>query len=413
MLALHLPEDGLAPHLRGPGLECGERLESRRADLRVRVVRKAHHLLCEFVEAEPPDHGQGQAEGGGIVPIRQESERQPPGALLACEQDRLFEESRVHPFFARDLEESTLPLLPFLRRECGESPGGGSQSEAAHPPGGMAHGLEEGGKGLGKTEPGEEFQGIRHHEAVTAAEPNGHEGADSRLSAERLQTKTRGRIFDRLDVSQEALGGGWLGERFHLLGGMERHERGFAGGPELDTLLLAAGTLVLREGLTLEAGAGAAPNPSFSPVWNAHLEAGLALGGGFTAFARFWHLEFRGGGVEVLSPALRYDGAGFWASLRGWYAIEKEDGGLALLGQLGFDLPLRLGAWVGAGGGDRADYLVIRDAATERHLVWLTGISWSPGEGYVFSADYVGRHEAVADAEFYRHEILFGLLRRW
>lgn len=208
-------------------------------------------------------------------------------------------------------------------------------------------------------------------------------------------------------------GDGWLGERFHLLGGMERHERGFAGGPELDTLLLAAGTLVLREGLTLEAGAGAAPNPSFSPVWNAHLEAGLALGGGFTAFARFWHLEFRGGGVEVLSPALRYDGAGFWASLRGWYAIEKEDSGLALLGQLGFDLPLRLGAWVGAGGGDRADYLVIRDAATERHLVWLTGISWSPGEGYVFSADYVGRHEAVADAEFYRHEILFGLLRRW
>lgn len=230
-----------------------------------------------------------------------------------------------------------------------------------------------------------------------------------------------------LQAGPVATGGedlGWLGRvrgdgevlpNLHLAGGFEVQERRYADLVARDTNVSLAATLRLADRLTLEGGAGFGLNPTFTPEWNAYLEAGLGLGGGFTAYGRYWHIEFRRASVEVLSPALHYAAGRLWASLRSWHAFEPDRGpGLALLGQAGLSVLPGLGVSAGVGGGDRADYLLDRLEAAEEHVAWVAGVSWHPGDTLVFRLDYVGRREAVEPAdELYRHELLLGVYRRW
>lgn len=206
---------------------------------------------------------------------------------------------------------------------------------------------------------------------------------------------------------------GWLLPTLHLAGTFEMHERGFEDARRRDALFAAAALVRFLEDFTLEAGAGYSPNPSFTPVWNGHLELGWHLGRGFTAFARYWHIAFRGASVEVLSPALLFEGGGFWASLRAWQGFEAQRSGTSVLAQGGLSLFGPIGLSAGIGGGNRADYLVIRETDTEGHLVGLAGISWSPSQEVSLRLDYVGRRESVGSEELFRHEFLMGVHRRW
>ncbi|AKU91831.1 tetratricopeptide repeat protein [Vulgatibacter incomptus] len=206
---------------------------------------------------------------------------------------------------------------------------------------------------------------------------------------------------------------GMPSDRFRLRGGVELQERSFAGESMRDTLFDGGGTLRLVSRLTLDLGAGFAVNPQFSPDWNAHAELGYGLGSGFTVYGRFWHIAFARAGVDVLSPAIVYEGSAFWASLRLWRSFDPAGDGLAVLGQAGIPLIAKFDLTLGAGAGDKADYLTVRDAAVERHVVGLAGLAWTPEYEYQLRLDYVGRREWSGDDRLMRHELLLGVARRW
>ncbi len=225
-------------------------------------------------------------------------------------------------------------------------------------------------------------------------------------------------------IASSGPGAGWRGragvelpasERLRLRAGLELQQRLYGGTAARDTLVDGAATWQTLPWLSLEAGAGFGLRPSFSPEWNVYAEAGVGLGGGFTLFAKLWHIEFSRTGVDVVSPAIHYEGRWAWTSLRLWRSFDPAGDGLALLGQVGVPLVWELDLTLGVGGGDKADYLTVRDSelGVERHLVGLAGLAWTPMYELQLRLDYVGRREWSGDARLMRHEILFGLMRRW
>ena len=216
---------------------------------------------------------------------------------------------------------------------------------------------------------------------------------------------------------------GWIGralldaqvsERVLLGGSFEVQQRSFGGEAVRDPILGLHGAWRAADRLVLLAGAGAAIDPTFSPLWNAHVEAGFDAGAGFSFFLRYWHLEFRGAGVEVLSPAIAWETRRLSLVLRAWRGFEEgRDPGLAVLGRATWAFHDDFELTAGVGGGDRADYLVLRDDGVESHFLLLAGVGWNAARDWQIRADWVGREESAGTQEFRRDEILFGVRRQW
>jgi len=205
-----------------------------------------------------------------------------------------------------------------------------------------------------------------------------------------------------------------VGPRLLLGGSFEVQERRFGDEARRDPLLGLHGAWRLADRLVLLGGAGAAIDPTFSPLWNAHVEAGLHAGAGFTFYLRYWHLAFRAAGVEVLSPAVAWEGRRIAVVLRAWRSFEADrDPGLALLGRATWAFHDAFDLTVGAGGGDRADYLVLREDGVERHFLLLAGLGWNAAPGWQLRADWVGREERAGARDFRRDELLLGVRRQW
>lgn len=170
----------------------------------------------------------------------------------------------------------------------------------------------------------------------------------------------------------------------------------------------------LTQRFSLEGGGGFSIDPAFSALWNAWLEASGAAGAGFTFHLRYWHLEFRAAGVEVLSPALSWEHGPFRAHLRAWRGWEPDrDPTLAAVARLGWAFHGPFDLEVGAGAGDRVDYLAPRDPGVERHVIALAGLGWQVDSEWKLRGDWVGRWEESGSLTFRRDEFLLGLLRRW
>lgn len=216
---------------------------------------------------------------------------------------------------------------------------------------------------------------------------------------------------------------GWIGRasldaalsaRLHVGGALDVQERRFGGEAARDSIVgLNAGWLA-SDRVLLSAGVGAAIAPEFSPDWNAHAEIGLRAGSGFWFYLRYWHLEFATNGVEVVSPAIGWEGDGVRVLVRAWRGFEPDrDPSLALLGQATFALAGPLEATLGAGGGDRADYLDLRSVAVQRHVIALAGLGLRLDDAYQLRADWLGRWERAGGERFRRDELLLGLRRTW
>lgn len=225
-------------------------------------------------------------------------------------------------------------------------------------------------------------------------------------------------------ISSSGEGSGWRGrlgveaplrEGLSLRAGAELQQRTYGGVTARDPSVDLGGTARVLSWLSLDVGGGLSIDPTFSPDWNAHVEAIFDLGEHFTLHARYWRIEFAAAGVDVLSPAIGYEGPFFWLSARLWRSFDPAGDGLAGLLQGGLPLVADLDLSLGIGGGDKADYLILRDVAVgaERHVVGLVGLAWTPLYELQFRVDYIGRREWRGDDSLLRHELLFGVARRW
>ncbi|WP_373049602.1 hypothetical protein [Vulgatibacter sp.] len=216
---------------------------------------------------------------------------------------------------------------------------------------------------------------------------------------------------------------GWIGRaafdaavtrRLRLGGTFDLQERRFGEEAARDAVLGATAAWQLDERWVLAGGMGAAFAPTFSPDWNAFAELGMQAGGGFWLYLRYWHLDFSGSGVEVLSPAVAWARDGVAASLRIWRGFESgRDPSLAALAQASWSVAGAFEFTAGIGGGDRADYLRVQDVAVERHVIALGGVGYGLDESWQLRADWLGRWESAGGDRVQRNEMLLGVRRDW
>lgn len=201
--------------------------------------------------------------------------------------------------------------------------------------------------------------------------------------------------------------------RLRLSANFDLQERRFGDEAARDAGLGAAAAFRAGERVLLEGGGGGWIDPAFSPRWNAWVQGGFFAGAGFRFHLKYWHLAYANAGVEVLSPAVAWAGQGVEVELRAFRGFEEDRSSLAGLARATVSLNGPLALTVGAGAGDRADYLDLRQAEAEGHVLALAGAILRLDPSWQVRTDWIGRWERAGGDRYARHELLLGLQRSW
>lgn len=191
--------------------------------------------------------------------------------------------------------------------------------------------------------------------------------------------------------------------------------RDFGGRLASDVFLQAHASWKADFGLLLYAAGGfTVPDVTFSPTWSFQIEPGWAFKVGevgLEARLKWWHLQFASGDADVISPAVTAYWRAWWASLRYWLTIDGRPApGHAAIGKIGVRIVGQWHPYIGAGGGDRADYLDFRERDVDRFWLLTAGLAFDPHWRHRIQFDWVYRNEVSNEtdgtSDVYREHLL-------
>lgn len=209
-----------------------------------------------------------------------------------------------------------------------------------------------------------------------------------------------------------------LGSRFSTGTSVEIHGRGlsrtFPDNSKAEDMLVG-GQLgqQIQSGLEITAGGEVSLDNDFSPDWNAYLEPTLKFTDlALNASLRYWRIEFPGGGVNVVSPAVvKYVWPlRFYA--RYYLAHEEETDTFKNSGifDVSYFFGPRTNVKIGGGIGDSSDFLELRAtdnrAASDYHYLVLGGFTYSLTSSYDIGLTGIFRHEEAGANDYEQTDIL-------
>lgn len=205
---------------------------------------------------------------------------------------------------------------------------------------------------------------------------------------------------------------GWIGGRplsqlYVDLSG-ELRSRDFGQGSKRDFFLQGTGRYRFDRYWSLEVSAGGTIERVFSPTFTAYIEPWARLLESIEVSFRVWHLQFGDQAVEVLSPHMDIYFSDFLLDLRYYLSLSEDGTGHAGTGKLHwFTGPLR---WnVGAGLGDKADYLDQVQNSDSSFWFLGAGVAWRLPTNTHVTFDYLYRDESVDKQSYRFHQYMVGL----
>ena len=174
-----------------------------------------------------------------------------------------------------------------------------------------------------------------------------------------------------------------------------------------DLFIQAFGSYSWTNGLSVYGAFGRTFESDFSPSWTAQIEGGYASELGFQILLKYWRIQFEKGGTNVLSPAIVVYIKRFIIYLRYYLGLEDDrDPSNAVIGKIGYAIVDSVIISLGAGFGDRTEYLQISNQELDFYWLIIAGLEWKIDWNHTLRFTYIYRDETVDDDYLIRHEFL-------
>jgi YaiO family outer membrane protein len=218
------------------------------------------------------------------------------------------------------------------------------------------------------------------------------------------------RVINRLDGWRlRGAVGSEVNKKLTLMGTWEWMHRPFFDTRQSDWRLNGYANYKFDLGLTMKGGGGFAPNPTFSPQWNAFVEPGWEFED-FKVSARLWHVQFTDDPNEVLNPNLEVYMRPFMFELRYFLTYQGADQGLAHsgFGRVFYFITNLTQVYVGGGGGAKSDYLEPRDVNAESHWLVTGGFRYMLTPNHRLMISVTQRNDMAGEQTYDQTETLVG-----
>jgi tetratricopeptide (TPR) repeat protein len=177
-----------------------------------------------------------------------------------------------------------------------------------------------------------------------------------------------------------------------------------------DIYIEGAATWRFLKRYALRAAVGGTVIADYSPWLTFQIEPSVRFYSGVELFLKYWRMQFKDAGINILSPRLSYYAGPFFLDMRYYLSITDDgDIGNAVLGKLmAFIVNFHL--YGGAGIGDRTDYIYqqVDKAQTDRFWTLMGGAGWRFGWRNLITFDYVYRNEKAAQTMLHIHQLMLG-----
>ncbi len=164
-----------------------------------------------------------------------------------------------------------------------------------------------------------------------------------------------------------------------------------------------------KSGWTLYGALGFTVDPDFSPNWSAQIEPGYIFDFGLELYLKYWRIQFENEGIHVITPGLIYYFSMFMIYPRYYMSID-DAGDIAHSGMLKLGIfPIDyLSFFVGAGLGDKTEYLEPRRGELDYYYFILAGAAWNINWRHKLMFDYIYRNEKTDTQRYIHHHFMLG-----
>ncbi len=152
-------------------------------------------------------------------------------------------------------------------------------------------------------------------------------------------------------------------------------------------------------------GVKAAPKAGFTAGFQAWIEPRYQVNDELQLQLKYWYLLFGGGGAHVINPSLVWTPDPWKLTVRYYFTASPTPLGHSAWFSLGREILAPFSAFVGAGVGNRTDYIAANDLDVDFHWLLMAGVDVAVTDRHKLGLHYTFREERESARILQRHEL--------